>query len=67
MGVAALIRLGTEPAPRKPKFSQPRFIDAVAAGFPELKTTIAPCGHGWWVEYPDMAASRPNLYVDFSG
>jgi predicted TIM-barrel fold metal-dependent hydrolase len=67
MGVAVLIHSGTEPAPLKPMYSQPCFIDAVAADFPELKIIIAHCGHGWWSEAVDMATSKPNVYVDFSG
>ncbi len=67
MGVPVLIHSGTEPAPLKPMFSQPKYIDAVAADFPEVKFIIAHCGHGWWNEALDMAMSKPNLYVDFSG
>ncbi|MDD3717942.1 MAG: amidohydrolase family protein [Actinomycetota bacterium] len=67
MGVPVLIHSGTEPAPLKPMYSQPCFIDTVAADFPELKIIIAHCGHGWWEEAIDMATSKPNLYVDFSG
>ncbi len=67
MGVPVLIHSGTEPAPLKPMFSQPRYMDAVAADFPDLKLIIAHCGHGWWAEAIDLAVSKPNLYVDFSG
>jgi len=67
MGVPVLIHSGTEPAPLKPMFSMPRYIDAAAADFPEVKFIIAHCGHGWWMEALDMAMSKPNLYVDFSG
>jgi uncharacterized protein len=67
MGVPVLIHSGTEPAPLKPMYSQPCFIDAAAADFPELKIIIAHCGHGWWAEAVDMAVSKPNIYVDFSG
>ena len=67
MGVPVLIHSGTEPAPLKPMYSQPCFMDTVAADFPELTIIIAHCGHGWWAEAIDMAVSKPNLYVDFSG
>jgi predicted TIM-barrel fold metal-dependent hydrolase len=67
MGVPVLIHSGTEPAPLKPMFSQPKYIDAVAADFPEVTFIIAHCGHGWWMEALDMALSKPNQYVDFSG
>ncbi len=65
--VPVLIHSGTEPAPLKALFSQPCYIDAVAAEYPDLKIIIAHCGHGWWMEAVDMAVSKPNIYVDFSG
>jgi predicted TIM-barrel fold metal-dependent hydrolase len=67
MGVPVLIHSGTEPAPLKPMFSQPKYIDAAAGDFPDCKFIIAHCGHGWWMEALDMGLSKPNLYVDFSG
>jgi len=67
MGVPVLIHSGNEPAPLKPMYSQPCFIDSVAADFPELKIIIAHCGHGWWQEAVDLASAKPNIYVDFSG
>lgn len=66
-GVPVLFHSGTEPAPLKSLYSQPCYIDAVAAEYPDLKIIIAHCGHGWWREALDMALSKPNLYVDFSG
>lgn len=66
-GVPVVIHSGTEPAPLKAHFSQPCYIDAVAADYPDLKIIIAHCGHGWWREALDLALSKPNLYVDFSG
>lgn len=66
-GIPVLIHSGNEPAPLKPRFSQPKYIDAVAAEFPELKIIIAHAGHGWWQEAIDLASVKPNLYVDFSG
>lgn len=66
-GVPVLIHSGNEPAPLKPMFSQPRYIDAVAADYPDLKIIIAHAGHGWWQEALDLASAKPNLYVDFSG
>lgn len=67
MGVPVLIHSGTEPPPLKPMYSMPRYIDTVAADFPDVDFIIAHCGHGWWMEALDMATSKPNLYVDFSG
>ena len=66
-GIPVLIHSGNEPAPLKIKFSQPKYIDAAAASFPELKIIIAHTGHGWWQEAIDVASAKPNVYVDFSG
>jgi len=65
--VPVLIHSGNEPAPLRIKFSQPRYIDTVAAEFPDLKIIIAHTGHGWWQEAVDLASVKPNVYVDFAG
>lgn len=67
MDVPVIIHSGSEPAPLKSMYSQPKYIDAVAADFPDLKIIIAHCGHGWWQEAIDLASMKPNLYCDFSG
>jgi uncharacterized protein len=67
MGVPVLIHSGTEPPPLKPMFSQPCYIETAAADFPQTNFIIAHCGHGWWLEAIDLATSKPNIYVDFSG
>jgi len=65
--IPVLIHSGNEPAPLRIKFSQPKYIDTVAAEFPELKIIIAHAGHGWWQEAIDLASVKPNVYVDFAG
>ncbi|MGQ9721956.1 MAG: amidohydrolase family protein, partial [Candidatus Jordarchaeum sp.] len=65
--VPVLIHSGNEPAPMIIKYSQPKYIDAVAADFPDLKIIIAHMGHGWWREAVDLASMKPNVYLDFSG
>lgn len=66
-GIPVLIHSGNEPAPLRIKFSQPRYIDTVAAEFPDLKIIIAHTGHGWWQEAIDLASVKPNVHVDFAG
>jgi predicted TIM-barrel fold metal-dependent hydrolase len=66
-GIPVLIHSGNEPAPLRIKFSQPKYIDTVAAEFPDLKIIIAHAGHGWWQEAIDLACVKPNVYVDFAG
>jgi predicted TIM-barrel fold metal-dependent hydrolase len=65
--IPVLIHSGNEPAPMRSKFSQPKYIDTVAAEFPDLKIIIAHAGHGWWQEAIDLASVKPNVYVDFAG
>ena len=67
MKVPVIIHSGSEPAPLKCLYSQPKYIDAVAADFPEVTFIIAHCGHGWYKEAVDLASMKPNLYCDFSG
>ncbi len=66
-GIPVLIHSGNEPAPLQIKFSQPKYIDTVAAEYPDLKIIIAHTGHGWWQEAVDLACVKPNVYVDFAG
>jgi predicted TIM-barrel fold metal-dependent hydrolase len=65
--VPVVIHSGNQPAPMAAKYSQPKYIDTVAADFPDLKIVIAHIGHGWWRETLDLASMKPNIYVDFSG
>ncbi len=65
--VPVLFHSGNQPAPMAAKFSEPKYIDTVAADFPELKIVVAHIGHGWWRQTLDFASAKPNMYVDFSG
>lgn len=67
MGVPVIIHSGSEPAPLKCMYSQPKYIDTVAADFPEVTFIVAHCGHGWYKEAIDLASMKPNIYCDFSG
>jgi predicted TIM-barrel fold metal-dependent hydrolase len=67
LGVPVLIHSGNQPAPMAAKYADPKYIDTVAADFPELKIVVAHIGHGWWRQTLDFASMKPNLYVDFSG
>ncbi len=67
MNVPVIIHSGSEPAPLRSMYSQPKYIDAVAADFPEVTFIIAHCGHGWYREAVDLASMKPNLFCDFSG
>jgi len=67
MGVPVIIHSGNEPAPLKCMYSQPKYIDTIAADFPEVTFIIAHCGHGWYKEAVDLASMKPNIYCDFCG
>lgn len=67
LGVPVVFHSGNEPAPMAAKYSHPKYIDTVAADFPDLKIVVAHIGHGWWRQTLDFAVMKPNLYVDFSG
>jgi hypothetical protein len=67
LNVPVIIHSGNEPAPLKCLYSQPKYIDAVAADFPEVTFIIAHCGHGWYKEAVDLATMKPNIYCDFCG
>lgn len=67
LGVPVLVHSGNIPAPMPAKFSQPKYLDTVAADFPDLKIVVAHIGHGWWRETIDLAVMKPNISVDFSG
>ncbi len=67
LNVPVIIHSGSEPAPLKCMYSQPKYIDAIAADFPEVTFIVAHCGHGWYKEVVDMATMKPNIFCDFSG
>jgi predicted TIM-barrel fold metal-dependent hydrolase len=65
--VPVVIHSGNIPAPLAAKYSEPKYIDTVAADFPDLKIVVAHIGQGWWREALELASMKPNMYVDFSG
>ncbi|GAB4323846.1 MAG: hypothetical protein Kow0069_29160 [Promethearchaeota archaeon] len=66
-GLPVVVHAGNQPAPAFSKYCRPVYLDSVAAKFPDLGIVVAHCGHGWWREAVDVASSKPNLHVDFSG
>nr|MDO8109761.1 amidohydrolase family protein [Candidatus Sigynarchaeota archaeon] len=65
-GVPVLFHAGGDPAPFKAKYAHPLYIDTVAADFPDLDVVIAHCGGNLWRDAIEVAAFKPNVYVDFS-
>ena len=65
--VPVVIHSGNQPAPLAAKYSEPKYIDTVAADFPDLKIVVAHIGQGWCREAIELASMKPNMYVDFSG
>ena len=51
----------------KLKYSQPIYIDDLAADFPELKILAAHPGWPWHEELLAIALHKPNVYFDLSG
>jgi len=49
------------------KYSQPIFIDDLAADFPDLKILAAHPGWPWHDELLAIALHKPNVYFDLSG
>ena len=47
--------------------SNPMYIDAVAADFPEMKIILAHPSFPWQEEAPAVATHKPNVYIDLSG
>jgi predicted TIM-barrel fold metal-dependent hydrolase len=49
------------------KYSNPMFVDDVAADFPELKIILAHPSFPWQDEALAIAVHKPNVYIDLSG
>jgi predicted TIM-barrel fold metal-dependent hydrolase len=49
------------------KYSNPMFVDDVAADFPELKIILAHPSFPWQDEALAVAVHKPNVYIDLSG
>jgi hypothetical protein len=65
--VPLLIHTGSQPAPMKYRFTQPVYVDDVAADFPDLPIIMAHVAHQLWQEALLVASVKPNVYFDFSG
>ncbi len=66
-GVPVLFHTGSQPAPMKFRFTQPIYVDDVAADFPDLSIIMAHVAHSLWREALLVAEVKPNVYFDFSG
>ncbi|MCK1741183.1 amidohydrolase [Bradyrhizobium sp. 139] len=49
------------------KFSNPMYMDDVAADFPDLKIILAHPSFPWQEEALSVATHKPNVYIDLSG
>ncbi len=49
------------------KYSNPMFIDDVAADFPDMKIVLAHPSFPWQEEALSVATHKPNVYIDLSG
>src|SRR6266702_3124899 len=49
------------------KFSNPMYMDDVAADFPDLKIILPPPSFPWQEEALSVATPKPNVYIDLSG
>ena len=66
-GIPALFHTGSLPAPLKSRMGRPLHLDDVAADFPGLSIIMAHTGIAAWEEALEVAAVKPNVYLDFSG
>jgi predicted TIM-barrel fold metal-dependent hydrolase len=49
------------------KYSNPMYVDDVAADFPDLKIILAHPSFPWQEEALSVATHKPNVYIDLSG
>jgi predicted TIM-barrel fold metal-dependent hydrolase len=49
------------------KYSNPMFLDDVAADFPDLKIVLAHPSFPWQEEALSVATHKPNVFIDLSG
>lgn len=66
-GIPVLFHTGSQPAPMKFRFTQPIYVDDVAADFPDLPIIMAHVAHQLWEDALMVAGIKPNIYFDFSG
>ncbi len=62
-----LVHTGPETSPLDSKYCYPIFLDEVANDFPDLKIIMAHAGFCWWPEAVNIAATKPNVYLDLAG
>jgi predicted TIM-barrel fold metal-dependent hydrolase len=66
-GVPVLTHVGPLAGPFYTKFTNPIYIDEVAAKFPELRIIMAHAGWGMWLDSViSVLATRPLVYTDIS-
>lgn len=66
-GIPVLFHTGSQPYPLKFRFTQPIYLDDVAADFPDLPIIMAHVAHELWPEALLVASVKANIYFDFSG
>ncbi len=66
-GIPVVFHTGISPTPLKSRMAQPMHLDDVAADFPGLPIIMAHAGLTAWEEALQIAAVKPNIYLDFSG
>lgn len=49
------------------KYSEPIYLDDVAADFPDMKIVIAHPSWPWQEQALSIAPHKPNVYIDLSG
>jgi len=67
LGIPVLIHTGPETIPLYSKYCYPIYLDEVANDFPDLTIILAHAGFCWWEEAINLAATKPNIYVDLAG
>ncbi|MDD3718852.1 MAG: amidohydrolase family protein [Actinomycetota bacterium] len=65
--IPILFHTGSQPAPMKFRFTQPIYVDDVAADFPDVPIIMAHVAHELWQEALLVASVKTNIYFDFSG
>ena len=67
LAIPVLIHTGPEMTPLYSKYCYPVYLDEVANDFPNLTVVLAHAGFCWWEEAVNIAATKPNVYVDLAG
>jgi len=67
LDIPVLVHTGPETIPLYSKYCYPIYLDEVANDFPDLTIILAHAGFCWWEEAVNLAAAKPNIYVDLAG